>query len=70
MISAAPRKNANGEPSIRPYRIGTSSGTRLCGLLLEQRDRIRPVAAGSHAPWLDLGACVRAAFRARPAPPR
>ena len=28
MINAAPRKNANGETSIRPYRIGTSSGTR------------------------------------------
>ena len=28
IINAAPRKNANGEVSIRPYRIGTNSGTR------------------------------------------
>src|SRR5664279_6652070 len=29
MIAAAPRKKVNGLASIRPYRIGTSSGTRL-----------------------------------------
>jgi hypothetical protein len=28
MISAEPRKNANGEASIRPYRTGSRSGTR------------------------------------------
>ena len=28
MTAAAPRKNVNGETSMRPYRIGTSSGTR------------------------------------------
>ena len=29
MIAAAPRKNVNGDTSIRPYRIGTSSCTRV-----------------------------------------
>jgi hypothetical protein len=28
MISAPPRKNANGEASIRPYRIGSRSAIR------------------------------------------
>ena len=41
MIAAAPRKKANGDTSIRPWRIGTSSGNARRGLLLEERDRIR-----------------------------
>ena len=38
----APRKNANGEASIRPYRIGTSSGNRVLRLILEQLHRRPP----------------------------
>ena len=42
--SAAPRKNVNGDTSIRPWRTGTSSGTRLFGLPQQQANRIpRPV---------------------------
>ena len=29
MTAAAPRKKANGEAAIRPYRMGTSSGIRV-----------------------------------------
>ena len=29
MIAAPPRKNGNAEATIRPWRIGTSSGTRV-----------------------------------------
>ena len=29
ITSAAPRKNVKGEIAIRPYRIGSSSGTRV-----------------------------------------
>ena len=43
MTYAAPRKNVNGETSIRPYRIGTSSGRRVLRLLLEQLHRIPPI---------------------------
>lgn len=28
MIAAPPRKNANGDSAMRPYRIGTNSATR------------------------------------------
>ena len=27
---APPRKNVNGDASMRPYRIGPSSGSRVC----------------------------------------
>ena len=33
MIAAAPRKNANGDGDMRPYRIGSSSGTRVSAWL-------------------------------------
>lgn len=47
MIAAPPRKNANGDSAIRPYRTGELGHARP-GLLLEDRDRAAgPVA---HAP--------------------
>ena len=41
MIAAAPRKNVNGDTSIRPYRIGIEFLHPRLGLLLEQRYRVR-----------------------------
>ena len=62
MIAAAPRKNVNGETCMRPWRIGTSSGTRVCGLLREHGDRVGRRADGSHSAWEERGTSARAAF--------
>ena len=50
MISAAPRKNVNGETSIRPWRIGTSSGTRSTACDSSSSTGSGRPAAGAHAP--------------------
>src|SRR6476661_5504537 len=62
MISAAPRKNANGEASIRPYLTGTSSATRFSPCSSRRAIGSGRSCAGAHAPWLDRGAPTRAAF--------
>ena len=50
MIAAAPRKKVKGEASIRPWRIGTSSGTRLLSWSSSSlTGSLRPFA-GSHSP--------------------
>ena len=78
---APPRKNANGETSMRPYRIGPSSGSRVCacssrsstgslrpgaGSQLGVR-RARQLAARRLAPCGTLG---RREVRQRPRPRR
>ena len=50
MISAAPRKNVNGDTSIRPYRIGTSSGTRVRACSSSSAIGSGRSGAGSHRP--------------------
>ena len=60
MMYAAPRKNANGECSIRPWRIGTNSASRL-GICSSSR----PIGSGrsSHGTqpaWLARGTSARA----------
>ena len=61
MIRAPPRKNENGEASIRPYRIGTSSGSRDTAC-----SSSRPIGSrrsgNSIAAWLERGTSALAAF--------
>ena len=52
ITSAAPRKNENCETAIRPYRMGTSSGTRVLAWGLEQADGVTvagPIVFGDGA---------------------
>ena len=62
MMSAAPRKNVNGEISIRPWRIGTSSGTRVASCSSSRAIGSGRSGDGVHRPWADRGASWRAAF--------
>ena len=48
MITAEPRRNANGEASIRPYRTGTQIREPGAVVLLQHADGVR--TAGSRAP--------------------
>ena len=50
MTSAAPRKNANGDTSIRPYRIGTSSATRELACDSSKATESRPFRQHSSQP--------------------
>ncbi len=64
MTAAAPRKKANGDTSIRPWRIGISSGTRVAAWPSRiSTGSVRSVA-GSQRPWLDRGTSRRAALPA------
>ena len=66
MSSAAPRKKVNGEASMRPYRIGTSSGSRVAPCCSSRPTGSGRSAAGSNTRWLVRGAVTRAALpRAR-----
>ncbi len=60
MISAAPRKKANGETSMRPYRMGTSSGTLVAACSSRRSIGSGRPAAGRQFPWDERGACRRA----------
>src|SRR5208283_5506154 len=63
IASVAPRKYANGDTSIRPWRTGTSSGTRDSAWRTSS-----PIgsldAAGEKSPWDASGASSRAALPA------
>ncbi len=67
MIAAAPRKNANGEASIRPWRIGTSSGTRVASWASRMATGSERLAVGCHSAWREREMTARAA---RPAATR
>ena len=67
MIAAAPRKKANGEVAIRPWRIGTSSATREASSSSSIVTGSGRAAEGAHDAWLDRGLFTRAA---RPAATR
>ena len=73
ITDAAPRKNANGEASIRPYRIGTSSGTRVPRPVRPQHlHRVGPrLDGGSNAACPQRGDFLprRLAARRRAQPP-
>jgi len=62
MGRAAPRKNVKGETAIRPYRIGTSSGTRAAAWLSRRVIGSGRWAAGVNSAWLDRGTSARAVF--------
>ena len=62
MTSAAPRKKVNGDTSMRPYRIGTSSGTRVVACRSSSATGSGRSAAGSKAPWEERGARARASL--------
>ena len=67
ITAAAPRRNVNGDSSMRPCRIGISSGTRVASCAVRTATGSgRSGAVGSSA-WLSSGARVRAA---RPAAAR
>src|SRR5439155_2830039 len=57
-----PRKNVNGETSMRPYRIGTSSGTRVCACSSRSSTGSRRSRGGSHSPWVERDTSPRAVF--------
>ncbi len=59
---AAPRKKANGDSSIRPYRTGTSSGTLDSACRSSNARGSGRFAGGSNTAWLSRGAAARAAL--------
>ena len=59
--AAAPRKKANGEVSIRPWRIGRSSGMRSAPSSSSSSTGGRRPAAGSQPAWSPRRAAARAA---------
>jgi hypothetical protein len=67
ITAAAPRKNANGEASIRPLRIGTSSGTRVAACASRMATGSGRSAAGCQPACPERGHASRAA---RPAAAR
>ena len=67
MIAAPPRKKGNAEATIRPWRIGTSSGTRVASWLWSVFSGSGRFGTGSHSPWRERGTRRRAA---RPAASR
>ncbi len=67
MIRAAPRKKVNGETSMRPYRMGTSSGTRLAACSSSRATGSGRSGSGLHWPCEERGA--RLPGRLAPGPP-
>ena len=58
---AAPRKNVNGDTNIRPYRSGTSSGTRSTPCSSSRLTGSVRSGAGCHSPCTPRGTSSRAA---------
>ena len=65
MISAAPRKKVNGDTSIRPYRIGTSSGTRVSACCSSSS-----IGSGRRGDGAHVGVAAPRHLRARRLPTR
>src|SRR5215813_1421798 len=53
MTAADPRKKANGDVRIRPYRIGSSVFTRPASVLRKIAIGSRSRSTGFHAPCVD-----------------
>ena len=51
-----------GEASIRPYRIGTSSGTRVAACRSSTSTESRSTVDGGSVAWLDRGISSRTAL--------
>ena len=62
MIAAAPRKKANGETSMRPCRIGTSSGMRVAACSSRIAIGSGRVADGCQSAWARRGVAFRTAL--------
>ena len=62
MTAAAPRKKASGERSMRPYRIGTSSGTRVRACSSSNPTGSGRSGAGSQSACVERRTSARAAF--------
>ncbi|MGB3638890.1 MAG: hypothetical protein WBA39_15140 [Rivularia sp. (in: cyanobacteria)] len=59
---AAPLRNAKGDISILPYRIGTNSSNRPWLDSFSIATGWGRLGAACHSPWLDLGTRSRSAF--------
>src|SRR3954447_4684525 len=59
---APPRKNVNGETSIRPYRSGTSDGSRVCACSSSSSTGSLRPTDGSNAACDERGTSVRSAL--------
>jgi hypothetical protein len=57
--AAAPRKYANGDAAMRPYRIGTRSATRVLAYCSRSVIGSGRSGGGSHWAWLERGTCSR-----------
>ena len=62
MISAPPRKKVNGETSIRPYRMGKSSGTRVAACCSSSSIGSGRPGAGAQSACDARGTSARAAL--------
>lgn len=60
MIAAAPRKKAKGEASMRLYRSGTNSGTRVRACCRSTSTGSGRPASGTHLPCAERGVSARA----------
>ena len=59
---APPRKKENGDTSMRQYRIGPSSGSRVCACCSRRSIGSLRLGAGSQAACAERGNSARAAF--------
>ena len=62
MILAVPREKLNGETSIRPYRTGTRSGSRVAFCASNNPTGSGRSVAGAHLAWLAGGVRLRASL--------
>ena len=62
ITSAAPRKKVKGDTSIRPWRMGTSSGTLVRACSSSSEIGSGRSGAGSKTAWRSRGTLARAAF--------
>ena len=62
MTRAAPRKKANGEAAIRPYRTGSNSGSRDTACRSSRLTGSGRPTAGLKSAWFSLGTAARAPF--------
>ena len=62
MIAAAPRKKANGDATMRPWRIGTRAGVRVFACSRSSATGSARSGAGAHFACEERGATERAAL--------
>ena len=64
MTIAEPRRKANGDAAMRPWRIGTSSGMRDLACCSSSEIGSGRLGAGFHAPCPERGTMARNPFPA------